>query len=112
MSRKYRKERKTKSTNRTPHPPEIQQYLDSLDPQKLWEHCRPRVEYLEVLSPKEQSQAIRDSKIVVFELLAKRFGLGSLALRGDIIHPLELTLDYSDLQQSNPILESYSHNLN
>ncbi len=55
----------------------------------------------------EQAQAIQDSRIVVFELLTKRFGYGVLALREDTLHPLGLKLDYSNPLQSDPIQESY-----
>jgi len=81
--------------------------LDSLSPKELWEVCKPSPISLLELSTEEQSQAIKDSRMVVFELLTKRFGYGSLALRGDTLHPLELKLDYSIPLQSNPISEFY-----
>ena len=112
MSRKYRKEREMKTTNRDPHPPEIQQYLDSLSPKKLWEVCKPLPIFLEGLSKEEREIQIQDSRIVVFELLWRRSGGYSLELRGDTLHPLGLKLDYSDPQQSDPIQESYPEYLN
>ena len=94
MSRRYRKERNWKTTNRNPYPPEILQRLDSLSPQRLWEVCRPLPIFLEGLSEEEQLLRIQDSRIVVFELLTRRFG-GLLELREDTLHPLGLKLDYS-----------------
>ena len=105
MTRKYRKERNQKSKSRIHRPIEVQQYLDSLSPTELWEACKPMPIFLAKLTPEEQLREIQDSRIVVFELLAKRFGLGLLELHGDIIHPLELKLDYSIPRQLDPILE-------
>ncbi len=107
MKKRYRKERVAKSTNNNPHPIEVQQHLDSLDPQELWEVCKPSEVSLRELTLEEQSRAVQDSRIVVFECLARRFGLGLLELRGDTIHPLGLKLDYSDLPQLDPISEFY-----
>ena len=107
MSRKYRKERDLKSTNKNPHPPEILQHLDTLTPQELWEVCRPLPTLLEGLTEEEQFLKIQDSRIVVFELLARRFGELRLELRGDTLYPLELKLDYSDPLPLDPKLESY-----
>ena len=105
MTRKYRKERNHKSKSRIHHPTEVKQYLDSLSPKELWEACKPLPIFLAKLSREEQLREIQDSRIVVFELLVERFGLGLLELDEDIIHPLELKLDYSIPQQLNPILE-------
>ena len=82
--------------------------LDSLSPQELWEVCRPSPISLQELSTEEQSRAVQDSRIVVFERPDKDgLDIGSLALRGDTLHPLGLKLDYSDPLQSDPISESY-----
>ena len=94
MSRKYRKEREMKTTNRETHPPEIQRRLEKLSPQRLWEVCRPLPIFLEGLSAEEREIRIQDSRIVVFELLAKRFGEARLELYEDTLHPLGLKLDY------------------
>ena len=94
MKKRYRKERVEKSKYRNPHPIEVQQYLDSLSPQELWEVCKPSEVSIRELTPEEQSRAVQDSRIVVFECLARRFGLGLLELREDTLHPLGLKLDY------------------
>ena len=107
MKRRYRKERDLKSKYNNSHPPEVLQVLDSLSPKELWEACRPSEVSIQELSTEEQSQVIQDSRIVVFELLTRRFGYGLLELREDTIHPLELKLDYSIPQQLTPIQESY-----
>ena len=88
MSRKYRKEREMKTTNRNPHPPEIQRKLNSLSPQRLWEVCKPLPVFLEGLTEEERETKIQDSRIVVFELLARRTGGLRLELDGDTLHPL------------------------
>ena len=94
MSRKYRKEREMKTTNRETHPPEILRHLDRLSPQRLWEVCKPLPTFLEGLTEEEREITIQDSRIVVFELLARRSGGLRLELRGDTLHPLELKMDY------------------
>ncbi len=94
MSRKYRKEREMKTTNRETHPPEILRHLDRLSPQRLWEVCKPLPTFLEGLTEEEREIRIQDSRIVVFELLARRTGGLRLELRGDTLHPLELKMDY------------------
>ena len=83
MKRRYRKERVEKSINNNPHPAEVQLVLDSLSPQELWKVCRPSTISLKDLTKEEQSRAVQDSRIVVFECLARRSGLGLLALHGD-----------------------------
>ena len=93
MSRKYRKEREMKTTNRETHPPEILRRLDSLSPQRLWEVCKPLPIFLEGLSEEERETRIQDSRIVVYELLARRFGGLRLELEKDTLLPLELKLD-------------------
>ena len=93
MSRKYRKEREMKTTSRNPHPPELQRYLDKLSPKRLWEVCKPIPIFLKELSEEEQLTEIQNSRIAVFELLSRRFGLGVLELREDTLHPLGLKLD-------------------
>lgn len=78
MKRRYRKERAVKSKYNNSRRFEVLQVLDSLSPKELWEVCKPSPVSLQELSTEEQSQAIQDSRIVVFELLTKRFGHGSL----------------------------------
>ena len=68
MSRKYRKERDLKTTNRNPHPPEILQHLDSLKPQELWEVCKPLPTLISELSEEEQLREIQDIKHSLVEL--------------------------------------------
>ena len=94
MSRKYRKEREMKTTNRETHPPEILRYLDRLSTQELWARCKPLPTFLEGLTEEERETRIQDSRIVVFELLARRFGGLMLELEKDTLHPLGLKLDY------------------
>ena len=72
---------------------------------KNW-HLRFRL-IIQELTEEEQSRVVQDSRIVVFELLTRRFGYGLLELRGDTLYPLELKLDYSIPLQSNPISEFY-----
>ena len=50
-------------------------------------------EYFEGLTEEEKSRAFQESRIHVFELLTKRFGLGVLELREDTLHPLGLKLE-------------------
>ena len=83
-----------KTTNRETHPPEILRRLDSLSPQRLWEVCKPLPIFLEGLSEEERETRIQDSRIVVYELLARRFGGLRLELEKATLLPLELKLDY------------------
>ena len=107
MKRRYRKERDLKSKYNNSRRFEVLQVLDSLSPKELWEACKPSEVSILELSKEEQSQVIQDSRIIVFELLTRRFGYGLLELREDTIHPLELKLDYLIPLQSNPISEFY-----
>ena len=93
MSRKYRKEREMKTTNRETHPPEILRYLDRLS-SRVVRRCKPLPTFLEGLSEEERRIRIQDSRIVVFELLARRTGGLRLELDGDTLHPLGLRMDY------------------
>ena len=93
MSRRYRKERDLKTKHRTTHPPELLRYLNKLSPKRLWEVYKPIPILIEGLSPEEQFLEIQNSRIAVFELLSRRFGLGVLELREDTLHPLGLKLD-------------------
>ena len=74
MNRKYQRERDLKSKRNNLYPPDIQQYLDSLSPKKLWEVCKPLPIFLEGLTKEEREIQIQDSRIVVFELLWRRSG--------------------------------------
>jgi len=73
--------------------------------------CRPQEESLKGLDKKEQSLRIQDSRIVVFELLSKRFVKERLELRGDTLHPLGLKLDYSNPLQLDPIDQNLIMNI-
>ena len=110
MKRRYRKERALKSKYNNSRQSGILQVIDSLPPKEVWELCRPSAVSLKALSEEEQTLMIQDSRIVVFELLSKRFGVGSLALHGDTLLPLGLKLDYSNPLQSDPIQVFYSRN--
>ena len=107
MKRRYRKERDLKSKYNNSRRFEVLQVLDSLSPKELWEACKPSPISIQELSSEEQSRAIQDSRIVVFELLTRRFGYGLLELREDTIFPLGLKLDYLNPLPSDPIQESY-----
>ena len=106
MKRRYRKERTLKSKYNNSRRPEVLRVIDSLSPKDLWEACKPSPISLSLLTEEEQALTIQDSRIVVFELLTKRFGYGSLALREDTLHTMGLKLDYSNPLQSDPIRES------
>ena len=93
MTRRYRKERDCKTTNSDLTPPEVKRTLLKLSPRRLWEVCKPIPILIEGLSPEEQFLEIQNSRIAVFELLSRRFGLGVLELREDTLHPLGLKLD-------------------
>ena len=93
MTRRYRKERDCKTTNSDLTPPEVKRTLQRLSPRRLWEVCRPIPVFLEGLTEEEKSRAFQESRIHVFELLTKRFGLGVLELREDTLHPLGLKLE-------------------
>jgi hypothetical protein len=60
----------------------------------LWEVCKPLPIFLEGLTEEERETRIQDSRIVVFELLARRTGGLRLELDGDTLHPLGLRMDY------------------
>ena len=110
MRKRYRKERALKSKYNNSRQSGILQAIDSLPPREVWELCRPNPISLLGLTEEERIKSIVVSRIVVFELLSKRFGAGLLALRGDTLLPLGLKLDYSNPQLSDPIQESYSQN--
>ena len=110
MKRRYRKERALKSKYNNSRQSGILQVIETLSPKELWEACKPSQLSLAELTEEEQTLVIQDSRIVVFELLSKRFGAGSLALHGDTLLPLGLKLDYSNPLQSNPIQVFYSRN--
>ena len=51
------------------------------------------VKHWQDMTEEEREIRIQDSRIVVFELLARRTGGLRLELRGDTLHPLGLRLD-------------------